>query len=282
MSIIAFWSKEKKETGQTLSQVAVSTYMAVEHNCKILSINTAFNDTIMEDCYWVPHKSNTNMDDNVRRDALEAGLEGLIKIINSNKTTNSIVSNYSKIVYKDRLDVLCSPKTKEYEEYKEICKMYKEIIKTANKDYDYVFVDIYKDMPEEETKRILEMADVIVVNVCQRLKTINDLYRLKVENEFFNKTGVMINIGKYDKVSKYNIKNITRFIKEKKGIYSTPYNTLYAEACTEGKVGEFFLKYRKLDPEDTNAFLISETSRFVKALTYILQELQIERVKMKR
>lgn len=282
MSIIAFWSKEKKETGQTLSQVAVSTYMAVEHNSRILSVSTSFQDMTLEDCYWAPHKSNIGINGNGKQDALEAGLEGLIKIIHSNKTTSSIVSNYSKIVYKDRLDILCSPKTKNYEEYKEICKMYKDIIQIANKDYDYVFVDISKDMPEEEVKRILEMADIIVVNICQRLKTVNELCKLKMENDFFNKTGVMINIGRYDRFSKYNITNITRFIRERKGIYSVPYNTLYAEACTEGRIGEFFLKYRKLDSEDRNALLLTETERFAKEITYRLHDLQMERTKIKR
>lgn len=273
MSIIAFWSKERKETGQTLSQVALTTYMAAIHNCRILSISTDFNDTTLEDCYW-PHKDNNNS-----KDALDAGLEGLIKVINSNKTTNKIVSNYSKIVYKDRLDILRAPTTSNYEEYKEICKMYKEIIKIANTDYDYVFVDISKDMPEDETKIILEMADIVVLNIAQRLKVVNDLYRLKMENDFFNKTGIMINIGRYDRYSKYNITNITRFIKEKKGIYSIPFNTLYAESCSEGKVGSFFLRYIKLDSEDKNAYFINEVERFTKALIYRKQELQIERTK---
>ena len=276
MSIIAFWSKERKETGQTLSQVALTTYMATMHNSRILSISTAFNDTTLEDCYW-PHK-NSNASKG-KQDALEAGLEGLIKVINSNKTTNKIVSNYSKIVYKDRLDILKSPTTNNYGEYKEICKMYKEIIKMANTDYDYIFVDISKDMPAEETKIILEMADIVVINISQRLKVINDLYSLKEENEFFNKTGVMINIGRYDKNSKYNITNITRFIRERKGIYSVPYNTLYLEGCSEGRIGEFFLKYIKIDPEDKNAYFINEVERFTKALIYRKQELQVERTK---
>ena len=278
MSIIAFWSKERKETGQTLSQVALTTYMAVIHNCRILSINTAFNDTTLEDCYWTHKNANVSKDGKVQ-DALEAGLEGLVKVINSNKTTNKIVSNYSKIVYKDRLDILCSSRTTNYEEYKEITKMYKEIIKIANTDYDYIFVDISKDMPEEEAKIILEMADIVVLNIAQRLKVINDLYRLREESDFFNKTGIMINIGRYDKNSKYNITNITRFIKEKKGIYSVPYNTLYLEGCSEGKIGEFFLRYIKLDPEDKNAYFISEIERFTKALINRKQELQIERTK---
>lgn len=276
--IVAFWSKEKKETGQTLSQVALTTYLAVEHNYRILSINTAFDDTTLEDCYWT-HRDNLAINNDKAQHGIESGLEGLIKIINSNKTTNKIVSNYSRIVYKDRLDILPSSKTKDYEEYKKISVMYKEIIQIANQDYDYVFVDISKDMPEEEVKIILEMADIIVLNICQRLKVVNDLLRLKIENEFFNKTGVMINIGRYDKNSKYNITNITRFIREKKGIFSVPYNTLYSESCSEGKIGEFFLKYRKLDSEDRNAIFVNEVARFAKALLYRKQELQFERTR---
>lgn len=40
MAIITFWSKSKKETGQTMSAVAVATSMAIEHNYKILLIST--------------------------------------------------------------------------------------------------------------------------------------------------------------------------------------------------------------------------------------------------
>ena len=274
MSIIAFWSKEDKETGQSLSQVALTTYMAVMHNNKILNISTAFNDKTLDDCYWFQNASKG-------QDTLGAGIEGLIKVINSNKTSYSIVSNYSKIIYKDRLDVLASPRTTNFDEYKEICKMYKEIIKIANNDYDYVFVDLYKDMPEEEKKTILEMADIIVVNVSQRLKVVNDLYRLRVESNFFSKNNIMINIGRYDRFSKYNITNIARFIGERKSkIYSIPYNTLYSADCSEGKVAEFFTKFYKItDPEDRNAYFISEIDRFVKALIYRLQELQMERNK---
>ena len=90
---------------------------------------------------------------------------------------------------------------------------------------------------------------------------------------------VMINIGRYDKNSKYNITNITRFIREKKGIFSVPYNTLYSESCSEGKIGEFFLKYRKLDSEDRNAVFVGEVERLTKALLYRKQELQFERTR---
>ena len=57
MSIIAFWSNEEKETGQTMSMVALTTYMAIEHNYKILSVSTSFNDNTLEKSYFATRKT---------------------------------------------------------------------------------------------------------------------------------------------------------------------------------------------------------------------------------
>lgn len=277
MAIVAFWSDEEKETGQTMSMVALSTHMAIEHNYKILNVSTNFKETTLEDSYWDLTKMENLVKtiSNGNQVELESGVEGLIKIINSNKTSNNIVSNYAKIVFKDRLDILCAPKTKEYEEYRQIVELYPNILQVANRSYDMIFVDVSKRMPKEQIKQILELSDVIIVNMTQRLKTIDNFIKLREENDFFKKNNILLNIGRYDKFSKYNIKNITRYLKEKKDIHAVPYNTLFFEACSEGKVAELFLRLRKLDPEDRNAIFIDEIARLAKDLVYKIQELQI-------
>ena len=156
MAIIAFWSDEDKETAQTMSMVALSTYMAIEHNYRILDISTSFDDTTLEDSYWNLEKMEqlvkTISNDNAQV-GLESGVEGLIKIINSNKTSTNIVSNYTKIVFKDRLDILCSSRTKEYDEYRQIAELYPNIVQVANRNYDLVFVDISKKNAKRTSKR---------------------------------------------------------------------------------------------------------------------------------
>lgn len=277
MAIIAFWSNEEKETGQTMSMVALSTYMAIEHNYRILNVSANFKDETLENSYWDLEKQE-NLVKNIadtKQVGLESGIEGLIKIINSNKTSTNIVANYTKIVFKDRLDVLCSSKTQNYEEYREISNLYPNILQVADKNYDLVFVDVSKKMPEEQTKKILELADIIIVNLTQRLKIMDDFIKLREENEFFKKNNILLNIGRYDKFSKYNVKNITRYLREK-DVHATPYNTLFFESCSEGKVAEFFLRLRRLEPEDRNAVFVQETARLAKDLLYKIQELQLK------
>lgn len=279
MAIIAFWSDEEKETGQTMSMVALSTYMAIEHNYKILNVSTSFKDNTLESSYWDLQKIEQlvkTISKNTNAVGLESGVEGLIKIINSNKTSTNIVSNYTKVVFKDRLDVLCATKTQNYEEYREIAQLYPNILQVANRSYDLVFVDISKRMPKEQVDKILEIANVVIVNMTQRLKTIDDFINLREENEFFKGKNILVNIGRYDKFSKYNVKNITRYMKEKKDVHAIPYNTLFFESCSEGKVAEFFLKLRRVEQEYRNAVFIEETSRLAKDLIYKLQELQLK------
>lgn len=278
MAIVAFWSDEKRETGQTLSMVALSTYMAIEHNYKILNVSTNFKDNTLEKCYWNLQKESTfikKITENETIVGLESGIEGLVKIIKSNKTTPNIVSNYSKVIFNDRLDVLCSPKTQNYSEYLEIAKMYPDILHIANRSYDLVFVDISKRMDEQEVNHILEIADVIIVNITQKLQIIDKFFTLKEENGFFKNNNVLLNIGRYDRFSKYNIKNISRYLRMKNDVLAIPYNTLFFESCSEGKVAEFFLRLRNAEAEDRNGVLIQEIDRMSKVLLSKIQELRI-------
>lgn len=279
MAIIAFWSDEKRETGQTLSMVALTTYMAIEHNYRILNVSTNFKDQTLENCYWPTEPSELfTKKSGQEKEALvgiESGIEGLVKIIKSNKTTPNIVSNYSKAIFNDRLDVLGAPKTNVYNEYLEYAKIYPEILNVANRNYDLVFVDISKKMDEEEANRILEIADVIIINITQKLQIIDKINILRQENSFFKNNNILLNIGRYDKFSKYNIKNISRYLRMKQDILAVPYNTLFFEGCSEGKVVEFFLRLRNADEGDRNQTFIQEVSRMAKTLIYKLQELQI-------
>lgn len=286
MSIIAFWSNEKKETAQTLSLVALTTYMSIEHNYRILDITTAFNDKTMEDCFWNSVRQKELAQTLGARSgvAFETGVEGLIKIINSNKTSSSIVANYAKVVFKDRFDILCSPMSASHEEYKQVTNEYPNIIDMASRDYDMVFVDISKKMPEEIQKQILEKADVIVYNISQKLTAIDNLVELRNKNPFFKKNNIIFNIGRYDKFSKYNTKNITRLLKQPKEINCVPYNTLFCEATSEGKVAEFFLKIRGLEKKktmfsstvDRNEVFAKEVARFSESIIYKLEELKMK------
>lgn len=278
MAIITFKSNEIKETGQTLSLVATATQMAIEHSYKTLIVSTNFKDQTLENCFWELDRLNRPIVDVNGHTAVgvDSGIEGLLKVLASNKTSPEIVKNYSKIVLKDRLDVLLSPRAEDYQEYIRICNEYPEVLKVANRYYDLIFIDLTSRMQEDVAQGIIDISDIILFNMTQRLKSINDFLELKEANEFYRRKNVIPIIGRYDGFSKYNIKNITRYMKEKKNVLAIPYNTLFFEACSEGKVIDFFLRFKTLNEEDRNQAFIKEVNRVDDSIIYKLQELQMK------
>ena len=278
MSIITFWSNEKEETAKTLSIAAIATNIAMERNFKILIVPTNYNDDTLELCFWEKEEERRglNIFNGVKND-LTAGIEGLARAITSNKATPEIIKNYTKIVFRDRLEILPSIRTESYQEYEKIRTIYKEIIQTANKYYDLVIVDLNKGLDNNIATEILECSDLIVVSITQRLKIINAYMELKKENPIFAQNNIMTLIGRYDRFSKYSGKNVARYLGEKKEPLLIPYCTLFFESCNEGKIADFFLRFRKISDTDRNAIFINEVKKTSEKIIYKLQELQMRR-----
>lgn len=274
MAIISFWSNGKQETGKSSSIVAITTLLSIDHNYKILVLDTKKNDYFYQDCYWQEDKTIKLIKEEKGKVNISSGISGLSKAILSNKTSPEIITNYTRIVFKDRLELLTDIEVEE-EEYEIHKKVFRDIAKIASRYYDLVFVDIDSDLDEETQNSLLECSDLIVVNLPQKLRQINNYIKIKEDSMIFSKKLLLPLLGKYDKDSKYNPKNVGRYIKEKEGIAAIPYNTLFFEACNEAKVADFFIKFRRINPKDKNAVFIESIRNTAKMIIQKLQELQM-------
>lgn len=279
MSVITFVNSMEEETGKTMSLVAIATNMAIEYNNKILIISTTNKEGKLKSCYFEDKETkkfrlglfgdNKSIVDNGN------GIEGIVRIARSNKLTPEMITNYTRVVFKDRLEVLLGiEKTKEENE-KEIAEEYIDLISLANMYYDKVFVDLDDNLDEQIRQQIVDRSDLVIVNTSQNYNSLKKLKEKKDKSELLKSPKSLILVGRYDKYSKYNSKNITRFLEEKNQVLTIPYNTLYFEAANEAGVPDLFLSLRKtIDSEDRNAIFIEEIKRASENITYRLQELQ--------
>ena len=277
MAIITFLNNKKEETGKTLSMAAIATYMSIDHNARHLILTTTNTDNRMKSCFWKekkksklnfgifgPNKNNIFEQEN--------GINGLIKIAKSNKITPQIITNYTRAIFKDRLEVLLGPENPSRED---IYELYPDILTVANQYYERIFVDLDNNVPEKIANSIINMSDIIVVNLNQRISSIEDFREKKEEKPEFKSAKILLLIGRYDRYSKYNIKNITRYLGEKNQILTIPYNTLFFEATEEAGVPDLFLRFKKyIDPEDRNAFFVNEVKRASDNIIYRIQAIQ--------
>ena len=82
-------------------------------------------------------------------------------------------------------------------------------------------------------------------------------------------------MGKYDKFSKYNTKNVERTYRLK-DVFGIPYNTLFFESANEGGLADFFTQYRKLKPTHPQAPLVDSMEQFSERMIYKIKELQLQ------
>ena len=283
MSVITFVNNLEEETGKTMSLVAIATHMAINNNNRILIISTTNKEDKINSCFFEEQQAKKMrlgiLGNRTSAIDSESGIEGIAKIARSNKLTPELITNYTKVVFKDRLEIILGadknkrPQTEDDE--KEIAEEYINLISVARMYYNKVFVDLDSNLSEEIRQRIVDSSDLVIVNTSQNFNSLRKLKEKKENSELLQSPKTLILVGRYDKFSKYNVKNISRFLEERNQILTIPYNTLYFEAASEAGVPDLFLRFKKIsDSDDRNAIFMEEVKRASENIIYRLQELQ--------
>lgn len=279
MAIIGFWSGSKKESGQTVSISAIATHMAVEHNYKILLIDATFDDDTMERGFWKVEKKDSFANQiNKGKMDIASGAEGLISAVASNKATPEVITNFTRVVFKNRLDVVCGLKTRIYQDYRKSLMLYKDLIKSADKYYDLVFIDLPKTMDDEITKTLLEESHIIIYNFTKNLKQADEYIEIMKKNSnILKKEKVIPLLSNSDDDTVYNVKNYTRYIGEKREICSVPYNTSFVKNISEAGIAQFFLTTRMSNKlNDKNSEFVKCIEAMCKRIEEKLKELKLK------
>lgn len=267
MAIVTFWNGTNEQCGTTSSSIALATQVAIEHNIKVLLISTSFNDRIIKDSFWKEKKKsafglitngNSALDNN--------GIEGLDRVIRSNKVSPEIIKDYTQVVLTGRFEVLTGIEGNQGQ-YDLLKERYSQIINLAGKYYDYVVVDLDNQVGQQTVVDILKGSDIVVSTVSQRAKKIEELQDLIKKNELLKNDKTVITLTKYMEDTKYNIKNISRsLLKSKELVNTIPYNNLFFESSQEASVIDLFLNLTKIREKDTNYFFLQEIKRLYETI----------------
>lgn len=272
MAIITFWNESEKENGQTLSIIAIANQMAIEHNFRILVVDACFHDKTMERAFWKFKENKTVQKLNAGKIDISSGAEGLVSAVASNKATPEIITNYTKIVYKNRLDILLGLKTEIPEEHEKSLMLYKDLIATANRYYDLILVDVQKGYRIPSSKALISQANLIMYTMPPNLLNIDNYLALRESDELIGSRKVMPLLAKSDESSGYNVKNTSRYIREKGTIPCIPYDVRFMEAVNESRVSKYFTS-QKLSTSKTGEDFFKEVERSCVLIINKLKEL---------
>lgn len=285
MSVITFWNDSREQSGRTMTAVAVAMRMSIERNSKILLISTSMDDPTLKNCFWGKENQKhaelfAGKSNNI---AVGNGIEGLLKLVTSNKLEPTIITDYTKVIFKGRLEVMAGPVGlpgmsigENIDNFRKMEEYYTGLIRTANQYYDIVIVDMDKMLNTRTKEEILKISDVNVYVLSQKMESINRFNELRKKNMDFIANKCIPVIGKYISKSKYNSKNIARYLQEKKEMDVVPMNLLFMEAAEEVKVVDLFLKLKNVkDVTDENYIFMQNTLDLMNNILKKLQDMQM-------
>ena len=261
MPIVSFWSTvESTQTSTTSTAVAVANAITSKRDVsyKTLLMQTHYNNFDMEASYYNMDK----MSSKGSLDIADTGIDALDRLLRSNKLTPEIIPNYAKPIIKGRLELLYGTFKNDKDSYERVLETMPMMVDYSSQLYDLVFVDLNRGYSNAAMTQILQKSDLIVLTMSQKWSVLKKLFKDVEDLKIFKEKPIISVIGRYDRYSKYNTKNIARTFQYKKPIYCIPYNTQFFDACNEGKALEFFAENMNADiATDRNGFFISEVNK---------------------
>jgi cellulose biosynthesis protein BcsQ len=247
---IVFWSNVHGQAGTTSNMLAIAILCALQYKLKNIVTQTHFNLNSLAAALV------TDSEQFHREYLMEVGIDALTRSIKSAPLDCDIIENSTISFMKKRLTLLPGTAKMNREIYEiDTLRAITGILRAVELYYDIVFVDTNSGK-NELTNKILEDADLIVVNLSQNKNMIEEF---KLNYKFPTKKVFYI-FGNYDSNSRYNVKNIFKsygFIKSKNTAV-IPYNTEYMDALSDGQVLQYMLKNIDSEKDDSNGHFIKE------------------------
>lgn len=272
MPIVSFWSTEESaQLSDTATAVAVASMIPTRTKYKTLITQTHYSDLSLEASFFNQEKKS-------RLDTADTGIDALDRLLRSNKLTPENIPNYASPIIKGRLELLYGTFKNDPDSYSRILETMPIMIDYANQLYDIVLVDLNKGSRTSEVNPILQKSDLIVFHMSQNMQVLKKLFKDMETLKILQEKTVIPVLGRYDRYSKYNERNVARKFNYKKRIYTLPYNTQFFDACNDGAVAKFFIENSNADMgTDRNGFFISEVAALTDAIIEAIKPKIIER-----
>ena len=139
------------------------------------------------------------------------------------------------------------------------------IFESACGYYDLTMIDVNSGSQNQLTNRVLQKADLVVVNLSQNISILERFFVDKEWDDLLADKPYIVVLGKYDRHSNYTHSNIARKFKFKHPIFTVPQCTSYLDAYNQSMVIELFMRNRNITKKDDDFFYFEEVRRLTKS-----------------
>lgn len=249
---IAFWSSESGKCATSGNMLAIGTMASILYSLKTAFVQYDYFSKPIEEVF--EGKKNSNLISDEVSYYQRGGIDDLLNMNKLHKADEDKIISCIKNVKNTRMFYIPSSKKVRNGLDDSSCDFLAHTIpESLDKTVDISFVDNLNGM-KRLSKKNMDSADVIVVNICQG---INDISYI-LENEALRRKTVFV-VGKYDEDSNINLESIVqKYGLENDLVGVVPYNIHFHDAISEGRVVEFISKSMYSRRNDVNFQFINQ------------------------
>lgn len=245
---IAFWS-EKSKAGTTFNMAAVACAAVMLYPISAAVAAGGYEDRDLENHFKVPEQTGMAAEEDSY--FLASGLDLLLRKSQSMELTEHMIKANMHQIVPGKLYCLPGGK-RQYEQWWDKADLFQKmevVLKQLEGSFDVVFIDC-GCRKDDFTRKVLEEADVCVLNMQQEAELIGSYYK----NRMKLKGKVFFLVGSYFGEALYNRKNLQRIYRlEEKELGAVPYNVHLQSAGMSGRTDGYIkdrLQHRNLEFEE--------------------------------
>jgi hypothetical protein len=232
---IAFWSNVSKTCGVTSNLAAISVASVIRYPYTVVALeNRLCSNNLGKALLGCSRINGTSEVGTNYYDG--GGIEGLMRKVYRGEYQDGMLSTYLKEIISEHLYYVPQSRVIHSEIFDyEFDRSIQPLLRMTDEFADICFIDT-ANHNNLSTKTILEEADLIVVNLCQKQSILEDFF---LNYSSLISKAVFI-ISNYEFNTKLNMKRISSMyeIPEEK-LVIIPFNGFYQNAITNGSVVEF-------------------------------------------
>lgn len=244
---IVSWSPVHGQGTTTSNIAALAAHYALSHENHSVITHTQLNYSSLESLFGKYKTAVKGFE--------ESGLIAIERLIKSQSIKPDAVRDYTETIYSGRLDLLGGS----YANNDVTEKMLGKLLKVTEDAYDLVWVDAHSGTRSEITRKTLNNADLVIVNLPQNRFILDHFFLEDFPNELKEKEVIYL-ISQYNHESKFNIRKMKRQYKISEQVFPIPFSKQFRDAANSSNIADYF--YVKTSNPDK----LSESIAYMNAL----------------
>lgn len=238
--LVAFWSPLHGR-GTTANCIAAASQFSYKYNTDVYITHTHYNRSMMEKAFLNEKKVDEDL-----LSFSDLGLDSIERALQTGKLMPGDFKSYCNKI-NETLYLLSGSKKANYTLFNNtIGQTFEKICEFSKENNGITFVDVESGFTRDIACKVIEAADVVVVNLDQTNFLCEEYFNRENEHRIPEEKEIIV-IGRFDYESKYTKKYIDNTFKQDSIVI--PHLTDYLDALNNHRVKGFFDSYNVLEDE---------------------------------